>query len=64
MVGYGSVRNVVCDICDKRFAHERFLKAHVMSTHKEKNHHCHYCGKAFSELVFLKRHEKIHINGK
>ena len=62
--GYGTVRNVVCDVCDKRFTHQRFLKAHVMSTHKEKNHHCQHCGKAFSELVFLKRHEKIHVNGK
>jgi len=61
---YGTAKNIACDICDKRFAHQRFLKAHVMSTHKEKNHHCQYCGKAFSALEFLKRHERIHINGK
>jgi len=63
-ISYGTDRNVVCAICDKRFTHERFLKGHMKSAHQERNHRCHYCGKAFAELVCLKRHEKIHIKGK
>ena len=47
-----------CQSCDKSFTEERFLKAHVESSHKKVRHACHLCDKDFSQKSVLSRHIK------
>lgn len=56
----GDDRTVPCPICKKRIANPYNLKLHMRVHTGEKNYVCHLCGKAFSGLKYLKKHNESH----
>jgi len=49
-----------CDICDKEFSAERFLRKHLAITHTEGLFECHVCKKKLKNEHYLKSHLMIH----
>lgn len=49
-----------CDICDKEFSAERFLRKHLAITHTEGLFECHICKKKLKNEHYLKSHSMIH----
>ena len=49
-----------CDICDKEFAAERFLRKHLAVTHSEGLYECKVCNKKMKNESYLKSHMMIH----
>ena len=49
-----------CDICDKEFSAERFLRKHLAITHTDGLFECHICKKKLKNEHYLKSHLMIH----
>lgn len=50
----------VCEMCGIRFFHAEHLQMHMSIHTYQKSHSCGQCGKTFSTLKLLRRHEKFH----
>ena len=48
-----------CDICDKVFPNERYMKRH-RDTHNKPSHRCDHCGKVYKAHKALRNHIKTH----
>ena len=48
-----------CDVCDKVFPNERYMKRH-RDTHGERSHRCGHCGKVYKVQKALRNHVKKH----
>lgn len=53
-----------CEICNKTFVHEMYLKAHVALHVEHRPHACAVCGKCFKNASHLKSHESVHTGMK
>lgn len=53
-----------CDICNKTFVHETYLKAHVATHIEIRPHTCKVCHKGFKNASHLKSHESVHTGVK
>ena len=52
-------KEIKCELCDKTFLNQIYLKAHQKGVHyEERDHQCSQCDKAFSSKSFLKVHIK------
>jgi len=49
-----------CEICDKEFSAERFLRKHIGVAHTRGLFKCHICQKKFKNESYLKSHSMIH----
>ena len=59
--GIGKKKNLLCNICGKKFECNSDLKYHVASVHEnQRPHMCDFCGKAFKRLGDLNKHRLIH----
>lgn len=54
----------ICDLCNKTFKTEKFLKNHLYYTHTEKTFLCMYCGKNFRKKAALQSHIQVHTGEK
>jgi uncharacterized Zn-finger protein len=50
----------MCDLCDKEFAAERFLRKHLVITHSKGLYECEICHKKLKNEHYLKSHSMIH----
>ena len=59
-----TIGKINCELCDKTFKSEVFLKLHTQNVHDEgndKEHPCNFCKKNFVGEIALKKHiDKIH----
>lgn len=47
-----------CQRCDRRFAFAEDLKNHIIKSHTSERLHCNLCGKTFSCMSTLRKHQK------
>ena len=55
---HGSTRNIICDICDRKFSNTMIYKNHLRLVHEmcESGSQCNECGKMLNSLATLKIH--------
>ncbi|XP_055902490.1 zinc finger protein ZFP2-like [Eupeodes corollae] len=52
-----------CNICQKKFSKERYLRHHLRKTHKvfiEASYPCNRCTRKFMQKISLEHHQKLH----
>lgn len=49
-----------CNQCSKEFSTRTMIRRHIFRHMESKRHSCDVCGKSFTELYALRRHERVH----
>ncbi|KAG7496644.1 transcription factor Ovo-like 1 [Solea senegalensis] len=49
-----------CQVCPKKFQHQRMLNRHIKCHNETKRHLCTFCNKGFNDTFDLKRHVRTH----
>ncbi|KAJ8922312.1 hypothetical protein NQ315_004254 [Exocentrus adspersus] len=59
---YETNQSIKCDICDKTFLQEKYLRQHVIRIHRDggQKYMCDFCGKNLNSKGSLKNHIYIH----
>ena len=55
-------KQLVCNVCGKKFVHPRILSLHIKKSHGEQRVLCSVCKKPFANGECLKEHMKVHKN--
>ncbi|CAG7718316.1 unnamed protein product [Allacma fusca] len=59
---HSDARTFMCDQCGRSFHTQNILDNH-MFVHSGRPFQCKYCSKTFARLVFLNKHELVHVTG-